>query len=284
VKLPLSERIGIKFEIFTRQLTVPIRILPSFIIFGVPRCGTTSLYNYLVQHPSIIPALTKEINFFALNFLKGVSWYKMHFPIILEKYKIKKDFRDYFMTGEGSATSIYHPHASSRIKKTIPNVKLIVMLRNPVDRALSQYFKIVKIGREKLSFEEAIKAEEGRIRDERKKMLQEENYYSLKIHRFSYLSGGKYIEYLKPWFDLFSKEQILVLKSEDLYEEPAKIYKKTLKFLNLPEWELPQYKKYNYLDDKPKMNPIIRKNLVDYFRPYNEKLYKYLGKNFRWEK
>jgi len=284
VKLPLSERIGIKFEIFTRQLTVPIRILPSFIIFGVPRCGTTSLYNYLVQHPSIIPALTKEINFFALNFLKGVSWYKMHFPIILEKYKIRKDFRDYFMTGEGSATSIYHPHASSRIKKTIPNVKLIVMLRNPVDRALSQYFKIVKIGREKLSFEEAIKAEEGRIRDERKKMLQEENYYSLKIHRFSYLSGGKYIEYLKPWFDLFSKEQILVLKSEDLYEEPAKIYKKTLKFLNLPEWELPQYKKYNYLDDKPKMNPIIRKNLVDYFRPYNEKLYKYLGKNFRWEK
>ncbi len=284
MKLPLSERIGIKFEIFTRQLTVPIRILPSFIIFGVPRCGTTSLYNYLVQHPSIIPALTKEINFFALNFLKGVSWYKMHFPIILEKYKIKKDFRDYFMTGEGSATSIYHPHASSRIKKTIPNVKLIVMLRNPVDRALSQYFKIVKIGREKLSFEEAIKAEEGRIRDERKKMLQEENYYSLKIHRFSYLSGGKYIEYLKPWFDLFSKEQILVLKSEDLYEEPAKIYKKTLKFLNLPEWELPQYKKYNYLDDKPKMNPIIRKNLVDYFRPYNEKLYKYLGKNFRWEK
>ncbi len=284
MKLPLSERIGIKFEIFTRQLTVPIRILPSFIIFGVPRCGTTSLYNYLVQHPSIIPALTKEINFFALNFLKGVSWYKMHFPIILEKYKIRKDFRDYFMTGEGSATSIYHPHASSRIKKTIPNVKLIVMLRNPVDRALSQYFKIVKIGREKLSFEEAIKAEEGRIRDERKKMLQEENYYSLKIHRFSYLSGGKYIEYLKPWFDLFSKEQILVLKSEDLYEEPAKIYKKTLKFLNLPEWELPQYKKYNYLDDKPKMNPIIRKNLVDYFRPYNEKLYKYLGKNFRWEK
>lgn len=283
MKLPLSERIGIKFEIFTRQLTVQIRILPSFIIFGVPRCGTTSLYNYLVQHPSIVPALTKEINFFALNFLKGVSWYKMHFPIILEKYKIRKDFRDYFMTGEGSATSIYHPHAPSRIKKIIPNVKLIVMLRNPVDRALSQYFKIVKIGREKLSFEEAIKAEEERIRDERKKMLQEENYYSLKIHRFSYLSGGKYIEYLKPWFDLFSKEQILVLKSEDLYEEPAEIYKKTLKFLNLPDWELPQYKKYNYLDDKPKMNPIIRKNLVDYFKPYNEKLYKFLGKNFSWE-
>jgi len=75
----------------------------------------------------------------------------------------------------------------------------------------------------------------------------------------------------------------LVLKSEDLYEEPAEIYKKTLKFLNLPDWELPQYKKYNYLDDKPKMNPITRKNLVDYFKPYNEKLYKFLGKNFSWE-
>jgi len=278
-----ANRILKKMSLKFRHLTSSIRILPSFIIIGFPRCGTTSLYNYLIQHPSVAPPLKKEIFFFGANFEKGINWYKRYFPTLLYKYQIRKHFRNYFLTGEGSATYIHHPLASDRIKKTIPQAKLIVMLRNPIDRAYSQYFKIVNIGRENLSFEDAIEIESKRIEGEWEKMINNKNYYSMDYHNYSYLSSGIYVDKLKGWLNSFPKNQILILKSEDFYNDPSSIFKTTLKFLNLPNWELQKYKKYNYYDNKPPLHPTIRKKLVDYFKPHNERLNKLLGRNFGWD-
>jgi len=266
-----------------RHITSSIRLLPSFIIIGFPRCGTTSLYNYLIEHPSIAPPLSKEIRFFGQYYDEDINWYKRYFPTLLHKYKIKKNFRDYFMTGEGSGTYVHHPLAPNRIKKAIPHVKLIVLLRNPVDRAYSQYFKIVEQGRDNLSFENAIEIESKRIRGEWEKMINNQNYYSMEYHNFSYLSAGIYVDKLKLWFNSFDKEKILIIRSEDLYNDPPLIFKKTLKFLNLPNWEIRKYEKYNVTDKKPLLESTMRKKLINYFKPHNERLYQFLGRDFGWE-
>lgn len=281
-KLSLEKRFVRKSKFTFRLLTSPIRLFPSFIIFGVPRCGTTSLYNYLIQHPFVEPAIAKEIGFFEKNYDKGLKWYKQFFPICFHRYKLLKDFQSNFITGEATATYINNPHVPERIKKCFPDIKLIVLLRNPVDRAFSQYFKIVKEGRENLSFEDAINCEEERTKGEFEKMLQNKNYYSMKYHNFSYLSGGIYVDKLKKWFEIFPKEQILVLRSEDLYEKPSLIYETTLEYLNLGKWKLKEYSKYNYYENKPKIKESTRKKLLDYFEPHNERLYKFLNRDFGW--
>ena len=284
IEISLNRRMRRKTSTIFRQITSTIRLLPSFIIFGVPRCGTTSLYNYLIEHPAILPALSKEIGFFELNYHKGISWYKLFFPTFFSKYQIKKEFRNKLITGEATSNYIHHPCVPSRIKTSLPDVKLIVLIRNPIDRAFSQYYKLVKLGREKLSFEEAIKIESERIKDETEKMLQNENYYSLKYHNYSYLTAGIYAERLEMWIKLFSKDQILILKSEDLYEDPKSTYEKTLEFLNLPKYELQNFKKFNYYEDQPDMDKSIRQKLIEFYKPHNEKLYKLLDRNFNWDK
>jgi len=276
-------RIWKKASLKFRHITSSIRLLPSFIIIGFPRCGTTSLYNYLIEHPSIAPPLSKEIRFFGQYYDEDINWYKRYFPTLLHKYKIKKNFRDYFMTGEGSGTYVHHPLAPNRIKKAIPHIKLIVLLRNPVDRAYSQYFKIVEQGRDNLSFENAIEIESKRIRGEWEKMINNQNYYSMEYHNYSYLSAGIYVDKLKLWFNSFDKEKILIIRSEDLYNDPPLIFKKTLKFLNLPNWEIRKYEKYNVTDKKPFLESTMKKKLINYFKPHNERLYQFLGRDFGWE-
>lgn len=266
-----------------RLLTSNLRILPSFIIAGFPRCGTTSLYNYLVSHPSIVPALKKEIRFFNQYYSYGLNWYKLFFPTFFSKYKIGSNYRDDFITGDGSSTYVHHPLSSVRIKKVIPNVKIIILLRNPVERAFSQYYHVLKQNIESITFEKAIEIELERIKGEWDKMSKDSIYYSKNYHYFSYLSAGIYIDKLKSWYEVFPKDQILILSSEEMYKNTQKIFDKTIQFLNLKKWNLPKYERFNFYDDKPLINQQIRKKLYAFFKPHNESLYKFLGKNFKWE-
>ena len=116
-----------------------MRLMPDFIIIGAARCGTTNLYRNLTQHPYIVPAFRKEVHFFdhTSNFKNGVAWYRAHFPLLLYKH-YKQVRKQDIVTGEASPYYIFHPHAPKRAFEIVPQVKLIVMLRNPVDRAYSQ--------------------------------------------------------------------------------------------------------------------------------------------------
>ena len=265
-----------------RILPNQIRLLPDYMIIGAQRCGTTSLYHYLKQHPCVGPALLKEVHFFDINFSKGIAWYRAHFPSFLYKFLIKQISKQNFVTGEASPCYLFHPHAPKRVRKILPRVKLIILLRNPVDRAYSHYHHESRKGREALSFEDAIEGEEERLRGELDKMLADDNYFSFNRQHYAYLSRGVYIDQLKTWMSLFPKDQFLIIKSEDFYEDPPRIYKQVLKFLNLPDWELKEYSKYNYAHYS-KIDVTTRKRLIDYFKPHNQRLYEYLGVNFDWE-
>lgn len=275
-------------EKFYRGITYPIRILPDFLIIGTQRGGTTSLFHYLQGHPSIKPAVNKDLHFFDRKYNKGLPWYQGHFPTRAERYYIQHFRGRSFLTGEASPSYMFHPHTPERIAQAIPSVKLIVMLRNPVSRAYSQYHHAVELGHETLSFEEAIETEKERVATEEQKILENEYYYSDTYKHRSYLTKGIYVDQLQKWMGFFPREQFLILKSEDFYADPSATFKQVLTFLNVPETELQlekkEYKNYNNNVYSSKMDSAMRTRLIEYFEPHNARLYDFLGVNFDWDR
>lgn len=279
-----------------RVITSQMRLMPDFLIIGGQRCGTSSLYFYLTDHPYIAPPYTKELHFFDANYAKGLHWYRAQFPTALEKYYTQHVRKQGFVTGEASPSYLFHPLAPTRISKLMPNVKLIVLLRNPIDRAYSQHWLNVKAnGIEPLSFKEAIAAEPERIAGEREKILADPSYASHTYRPFSYLIRGIYVDQLQYWMDFYPKEQFLILRSEDLYTKPGETVKQTLEFLGVPSGEIDtnkEYKRYKVptktgyklKDSYPKMDPELRAELVEYFRPHNARLSEFLHRDFDWDK
>ena len=271
-----------------RGMTSPLRLLPDFLLIGTQRGGTTALYHYLQTHPCIKAATTTDTHFFEKKFNKGLTWYRGHFPTSIERYTMQHLRRQAFLTGEASSSYLFYPHAPKRVAQTVPRVKLIVLLRNPVDRAYSQYFHAIELGHETSSFAEAIQDEEERTAQERAKILQDENYYSDTYTHRSYLSRGKYAEQLQAWLSLFPREQLLILKSEEFYADPVTAFKRVAAFLHLPETE-PQlrkqaYKQYSHNTYFSTMEPALRERLSEYFKPHNARLYDLLGIDFGWDK
>ncbi len=148
---------------------------PRFLIIGAQRSGTTSRYEYRLVHPRVAPAARKEIHCFDLRFDKGMDWYRAQFP----------DCAGGLVTGEASPYYVFHPHVPERVRRHLPDVKLITLLRNPVDRAYSHYQHEVRLEREPLSFEEATEREGERLDGELDRMLEDESYYSLRHQHYS---------------------------------------------------------------------------------------------------
>jgi hypothetical protein len=259
------------------RLTMPWRGLPDFLIVGTQKGGTTSLFNYLIQHPQVLSPLRKEIKFFDSNFFRGFSWYRAHFPLI------SKLRGAHALTGEASPYYMYHPSAPERIKAALPSVKIIAILRNPVDRAYSHYQHMVRVGREDLSFESAIEKESERLSGEAEKIAANVAYPQYRHIQYSYLERGLYVEQIQKLYRLFPRENILILKSENLYTEPANIMDAAFTFLDLP-FKPGKYEVFKQGTYKGGMEPKIRQELVDYFRPYNQQLYDLLGLRFDWDK
>ena len=239
---------------------------PNFIIIGSQRCGTTSLYSYLTQHPQILSPIKKEVDFWSWHFNRGVNWYLSHFPPLPQG--------QHFVTGEASPSYLDFSDTPSRIFSAFPQVKLIVLLRNPVDRAISQYHRWVSLNWEHRSFEEAINDELERLKSNPDHIIGEEPG--------NYLSRGRYVEFIKKWLEFFPREQLLIVKSEDFYGDTALVMKKILEFLGLPEYYLPEYANSNpgiYSSVSESMRCWIN----DYFLPYNQQLEEFLGMNFDWK-
>jgi len=267
------------------SLTHFFHTTPDFLIIGAPKSATTALYQYLLQHPSIYPPLTKQIHFFDRYFHRGLSWYKICFPYKWEKFQKVKNKKLGFCTGEATVHYMLHPLAAKRVAETFPNIKLIVMLRNPIDRAYSHWNMMVTHKHENLSFEEAINKEKQRILGLYKKMETDQRFYSKEYFWYGYLERSTYINRLKKWFEYFPREQFLILKSEELFNDPNNTYKKVLEFLKLEKVDLENYKTFRKGKyKKEKMNSETRKKLIEYFQPYNMELYKLLNDNLGWDK
>jgi Sulfotransferase domain len=258
------------------------RLLPDFIIIGAAKAGTTSLYGWLSGHPYVAPASTKEVHFFDYNFFRGKDWYRAHFPLESSRAEFEREHGRPFLTGEASPSYISHYWAPQRIARMLPSVKLIVLLRNPVDRAYSQFSMSQREGEEELdSFEEALAKEDERLDGERARCMADSRYNSWPIGCWSYLMRSRYAEQLERWLPLFPREQFLFLDSEALARRPEQTLQGVYDFLGLPgdeSRELPFLHTGSY-DPLP---ADVRERVSAYFRPHNERLYELLGIDFGW--
>lgn len=248
---------------------------PDFLIIGAQKCGSTSLYNYVTKHPDILPAKAKELHFFnnyrgKNNFNKGISWYKKQFPA---KQKNK-------LIGEATPEYLFFPHVPERVYSLFPSIKIIIILRNPTKRAISYFHHNKKRKMEPLDLEQALTAETERLQDEQEKIAQDPNYYSYNVERYSYKKRGLYLEQIQRWLEYFPKEQILILKSEELFANPSKTLEKVYTFLNVENIPLKEYPQYNQSTYTAPIDPIIIKQLNDYFAPYNQQLSLFLKEEF----
>jgi tetratricopeptide (TPR) repeat protein len=263
-KMPVAQEDRGKMPVIQNWNLKPVKV-PNFIIIGCQRCGTTSLYTYLAQHPQILTPIKKEMDFFSWHFDRGIDWYLAHFPPMPPG--------EQFLTGEASPSYFDSREAPERLYRLFPEAKLIVLLRNPVDRAISQFYRLTGLNWEARSLDRVISDEIERLNQNPEYIIGEEPG--------NYLARGRYIEFIKKWRTFFPREQLLILKSEDFYAGAATTVKQVLEFLDLPEYQLSEYQNANPGSYQP-VNQSVRDWLRDYFRPYNQQLEEYLGRKLDW--
>jgi len=243
---------------------------PNFIIIGSQKSGTTSLENYISQHPQVLPAIKKETHFWSGKFHRGIDWYLAHFPPIPKS--------ENFITGEATPNYLVTDEVPERIYSLLPSTKLLVILRNPVDRAFSQYHHWQRLNWEDRSFEVAINQELEILRTTPKQPQGDRKYWQLSGN---YIGRGVYVEFMQKWMAVFPREQFLILRVEDFYQKSDDTMKQVFNFLGLPEYKLAKYKKLNSGSYAP-ISDLLCQRLSEYFQPHNQRLEEYLGMKFNW--
>ncbi len=246
---------------------------PDFVIIGAQRGGTTSLHAYLSAHRNVFTPAKKELHYLTDRYERGRDWYLGHFPCSVPTGTV---------TGEATPYALFHPLAPERLQQIAPRAKLIALLRNPVDRAYSHYLLERSRGFETLDFSAALDAEENRLAGEEAKFALDPSYVSEPHKHASYLARGDYAPQLERWFALIPRGQILVLRSEDLFAQPAETTAQVAAFLDLaPEIDFP-FTVHNR-SAGPRLDPALRARLNAHFAPKNAQLEQSLGWNPGWD-
>lgn len=251
-----------------RSVTRKFRVYPTFIIIGSSRCGTTALYDYLTKNKHGFPATLKEIHFFDSYFDKGMNWYKANFPTF---------FHRKIITGDSTTAYLENSLVAKRVFLTLPKIKLIILVRNPVDRAFSNYKKKSNNLKRKgmklpFSFDDIIEKELAYL-----KSKPFDSYSAC-----PYVSRGLYYQQLKVWEKYFSRKQILIIKSEDFFQEPLVILEQVYNFLGVEKFTFNSNIKVNQnkSEEDETLNPNTRKKLQGFYRSSNEKLLRFWNVDF----
>jgi hypothetical protein len=247
------------------------RALPGAVILGAQKSGTSSLHGYLVQQPGVIEPLRKEIHYFDVHYGRGESWYRANFGRRGEP-GLNLDSSPYYL---------FHPAVPRRMRALLPDVRLIVLLRDPVRRAYSHYWHERDKRREPLSFEQAIDAEPQRLGNSHAQLADGTLERSAAHQHFSYLARGRYAEQLAGWFAEYPRGQFLILKFEDLARDPLAVLNTTLRFLDLPPAATVSLEARN-ARNYPPLAETTAARLREYFTPHNRQLESLLGRPMGW--
>jgi hypothetical protein len=257
--------------------------LPDFLLIGAMKAGTTTFYEWLVTHPLVPAAVEKEVHFFDFHFPQGLTWYRSQLPSERELARLTASAGRRAVSGEASPTYLFHPLAARRAHSIVPDVKLIVLLRNPINRAYSHYQTGIRHDWEALTFEDAIDREPDRLRGQIDVLLMDEEHHrSFPRYRWSYLSMGHYAELLESWFRYFPREQFLFILNEDLDRDADATFRRVHDFLDLPHNPLPQVPRRT-VGEYSSMAPATRERLQEYFRPHNKRLAELLEIDPGWD-
>lgn len=276
-QIPVELRRRLKYLL--KGWSANFRRLPSIIGIGVQKAGTTSLYQWLIQHPQII-ANTGEVHYFDFHYNRGESWYRSNFPLNLFLSLRESLLQKKVKTCEVTPNYLFAPQAIPRMKNLLPDSKLLVLLRDPVDRAISHYYHQVHKGREERRFNEAIQYERQLLESNANQILDANWFRRNKMQHFSYLARGLYHIQLRRLFRYYSREQVLVLESEKLFRRKKDPLLQLCDFLgiekNPPPFPQKNTRTYPEVDDE------TIESIHKFFRPHNQELGDLLGRPFSW--
>ncbi len=273
IPAPIS-RFGKAVMLSPRRLTASRRRLPDFLVIGTQRGGTTSLYRHLVAHPQVESATpSKGVHYFDKEPDKSLNWYRAHFPLARDGGPI---------SGEGAPYYLFHPLVPARVAEALPDVRVIAMLRDPVERAYSAYKQEYARGFEDAdTFERALELEPERLDGEEKRMVKHPAYQSYNHQHHAYVGRGMYLGQLQAWRAHVPAERMLVLQTEQFSADPAAGMRDVFTFLGLEPVFQDTYRKHNARLSAD-MNPTTREQLAATFAEPNRRLYEYLGADFGW--
>ncbi|NUR88885.1 MAG: sulfotransferase [Nonomuraea sp.] len=270
----------------TGRFTSGARILPSFLIVGAQRCGTTSLYRALSQHPLMLkPVLHKGVHYFDVGYGHGLPWYQGHFPLKVGATLLTRRYGARPQAFESSPYYLFHPLAAERIAADLPGVKLIVLVRDPVARACSAHAHELARGYETEShFEYAVELEAQRLAGSEEFLLANPLAAHHSHQHHAYLARGRYAEQLDRIEPLFGRERILVLDSHEFFARPEPVYDRILAFLGVPHLGYPLFERHNGRPLPKPMSEAVRQRLTDHFEVYDTQLVRWLEGDPSWRR
>jgi hypothetical protein len=240
-------------------------LLPHYLILGAQKAGTSSLYRYIGESPAVELPVRKEIHYFDVQHDRGAEWYRSQFP------PARPGAENAAVTGEGSPYYLFHPLAPGRVRDLLPDVRLLVLVRDPVRRAVSNYHHEVRAGRETLPLEAALDAEPERLAGEAERLVAEPGYASYNHRHYAYQAAA--------WRAVFPAEQLLVIQSERLFEDPDREMQRVFEFLELPAAPPTPFRGGRAY---PRPPTAVQERLATHFAPHNARLYELLGEDLGW--
>lgn len=286
-RIPVNRRRKITAaRISLRRHSAAWRSLPGLLIVGAQRCGTSSLYKYLGDHPQVIPALRKETEYFSTSFFEGEFWYRAHFPLRARGRILQGASGRPVIPFEATPDYLLDPRAAVRAADLLPEARIIAVLRNPTDRAFSQYLHNRRLGHEPLSFDEALDREPERLAGEFERLMDDDGYPARSLRRYSYVTRGKYADQISRWWNAYPSDKILILQFEELVASPGATLRRIENFLDIEEWVPNRFVNYSYGHGMSRPSLRIpestRRRLDAVFEPHNAKLAEMLEQPLQW--
>jgi hypothetical protein len=279
---PVVKRAVQAVTVTAGRLTSPWRMTPGFLVIGGQRCGTTSMYRTLSQHPAVLKAVRhKGVHYFDTDYDKGMAWYRAHFPLQRTADQVERRLGVRPLTFESSPYYMFHPLAAERIERDLPGVKVIVLLRDPVERAYSAHAHELARGYEDQDFEKALALEDSRLEGEAERLIADPHHRSHSHQHHGYLQRGRYVEHLERLEKVFGRDRIHVVDSHRFFTDPEPVHDEVLEFLGLPHMGYPVFEQHNARPRSP-MPAELRERLEAHFEPYDERLVSWLGHPVSW--
>jgi hypothetical protein len=258
------------------------RVLPDLVLAGAQRSGTTALTEALYRLPMVErPRRGKGSHYFSYNYHRGWQWFQSQFPTELWASGVERRHGRPLFCFDACPYYLFHPFAVERMAQALPQLKVLVMLRDPVRRAESHFHHSVSNGHETLGFEEALAREPERLAGEADRMQADWSYWSESHEHHSYASKGMYADQLERLFHHYSREQVMVIQSEAFYRDPDPVLNRVTSWLGLPEVGLAQGDERNG-HRYERMDEAMREQLVELYRQPNERLFALLGERYDW--
>ncbi len=263
--------------------TAKHRVLPDMLIVGGQRCGTTTLFKALAQHNGFMgPTLRKGVHYFDLHPEQSIDWYRAHFPTRGAVEAAWREGDGRVVVGESSPYYLWHPLTAARIARALPGVRVIALLRDPVERAYSAHAHELARGFETEPFERALELETERLAGEEERLRTQEAQRSLAHQHLAYVKRGEYIDQLERMSRAIGAENMLVLDSADFWAAPERDWPRVTEFLGLSDQAV-SLKRHNARSRAP-MGDALRAQLDAHYQPFDERLARWWGRVPSWRR